>query len=202
MKRTVAALMTVLASTTAAAQQDSTAVGQGNPILNIEVGDILGNSKGVIQIELFDNLAPSHVDRVITLASDGDYDDVLFYRVIEGFMAQTGDVQYGKLTSDQQHFAGMGGSDHPDLAAEFSDTPFLRGTVGMARARDPDTANSQFFIMFEDGNFLNNNYTLFGKVVSGMNIVDGIKRGDANRNGVVFQPDYMMRVWTDAADAQ
>ena len=202
MKRTIAALMTVLASTTAAAQQDSTAAGQGNPMLNIEVGDILGNSKGVIQIELFDNLAPSHVGRVITLASEGDYDEVVFHRVIDGFMAQTGDVQYGKLSSDQRHFAGMGGSDHPDLPAEFSEAPFLRGTVGMARFRDPDTANSQFFIMFEDGTHLNNNYTLFGKVVSGMNIVDGIKRGDANLNGVVFQPDYMIRAWTDVAEAQ
>ena len=116
----------------------------------------------------------------------------MFHRVIDGFMAQTGDVQYGKAGGDTS-MAGMGGSDMPNLPAEFSDVGFDRGIVGMARAQDLDSANSQFFIMFAPGDFLNGQYTVVGKVISGMDVVDAIKRGEGG-NGEVTEPDVMAKV--------
>ncbi len=153
---------------------------------------LLETTKGSVVIELFPDLAPGHVGRIKELAREGAYDGVVFHRVIEGFMAQTGDVKFGKQGGDTS-MAGMGGSDLPNIAAEFSDVPFERGIVGMARAQGPDSANSQFFIMFAPGEFLNGQYTVVGKVISGMETVDAIKRG-AGGNGEVTEPDYMAKV--------
>ena len=150
---------------------------------------------GPVVIQLMPDVAPNHVKRLEELAKKGEYDNVAFHRVIEGFMAQTGDVKYGNMSKDfKPDMAGMGGSDLPDLKAEFSKVPFERGTVGMARAQDPNSANSQFFIMFAPGDFLNGQYTVVGKVVSGMELVDKIKRGDDANNGVVTDPDRMIKV--------
>ena len=149
---------------------------------------------GPVVIQLMPDVAPKHVAQIEALAKKGAYDNVAFHRVIDGFMAQTGDVQYGNMSKgyDPQK-AGTGGSDMPDLPAEFSKVPFQRGTVGMARAQDPNSANSQFFIMFADGSFLNGQYTVVGKVVSGMENVDKIKRGEG-QNGEVKSPDRMIKV--------
>ena len=150
---------------------------------------------GPVVIELLPDVAPKHAERIKELAASGAYDNVAFHRVIEGFMAQTGDVQYGNMAKDfQPQMAGMGGSDLPDLPAEFSNLPFERGTVGMARSRDPNSANSQFFIMFAPGHFLNGQYTVVGQVKSGMEFVDRIKRGDEAANGAVTDPDRMIKV--------
>lgn len=146
---------------------------------------------GRVVVRLFPDVAPQHVERVKQLAREAFYDGVVFHRVIEGFMAQTGDPTG----------TGTGGSSYPDLPAEFSDRPFVRGTLGMARTADPDSANSQFFIMFADATHLNGQYTVFGEVVEGMEYVDAIKRGDPNDNGMVEDPDPMVRVQV-AADAQ
>jgi peptidylprolyl isomerase len=127
------------------------------------------------------------------LAADGIYDNVVFHRVIDGFMAQTGDVQYGKAGADTSR-AGMGGSDKPDLKAEFSEVPYDRGIVGMARSSNPDSANSQFFIMFAPGHFLNGKYTVVGKVTDGMDVVDAIKLGLGPNGAVIGAPDVMRRV--------
>jgi peptidylprolyl isomerase len=127
------------------------------------------------------------------LARSGAYDNVAFHRVIDGFMAQTGDVKFGKMGGDMR-MAGMGGSGMPDLKAEFSDIPFDRGVVGMARAQDPDSANSQFFIMFDEGYFLNGQYTVVGRVTGGMEVVDAIKRGRGPNGAVIGQPDVMKTV--------
>ncbi len=132
--------------------------------------------KGVIDIELLQDLAPLHVERIVTLTERGDYNGVVFHRVIDGFMAQTGDVQYGK--GADLSMAGMGGSDLPDVQAEFSAEPFIRGVVGAARTQDPNTFNSQFFICFKDCTFLDGQYTVFGKVVAGMDVVDAITKGE------------------------
>ena len=150
---------------------------------------------GPVVIQLMPEVAPKHVAQVKTLAEKGAYDNVVFHRVIDGFMAQTGDVQFGKEggKSFNPARAGTGGSDLPDLPAEFSKVPFERGTVGMARSQDPNSANSQFFIMFDEGSFLNGQYTVIGKVVSGMEFVDKIKRGQG-RNGEVTSPDKMIKV--------
>jgi peptidylprolyl isomerase len=139
---------------------------------------------GRVLIQLRPDLAPKHVERIKTLAKRGFYDGIVFHRVIEGFMAQTGDPRGN----------GTGGSDLPDLPAEFSREPFGRGTLGMARSSNPNSANSQFFICFADASFLNGQYTVFGKVVQGMDFVDRIKRGDRNNNGAVSNPDKMVRV--------
>ena len=136
--------------------------------------------KGVVDIELLPEVAPLHVERIITLTERGDYDGVVFHRVIDGFMAQTGDVQYGK--GADLSMAGMGGSDLPDVKAEFNAEHFVRGVVGAARTQDPDTFNSQFFICFEDCTFLDGQYTVFGKVVEGMDVVDAITRGEPPAN--------------------
>jgi Peptidyl-prolyl cis-trans isomerase (rotamase) - cyclophilin family len=149
---------------------------------------------GPVVIELLPDIAPQHVARLKELASKGEYDNVAFHRVIEGFMAQTGDVEFGDMEDGYNAGrAGTGGSSLPDLPAEFSDVPFSRGTVGMARAQDPNSANSQFFIMFADGSFLNGQYTVVGRVISGMEHVDKIKRGEGG-NGEVSDPDRMIKV--------
>jgi peptidylprolyl isomerase len=154
---------------------------------------------GKVEIGLRPDLAPQHVERIKQLARDGAYDNVAFHRVIDGFMAQTGDVQYGDMEDGYNpQRAGTGGSDLPDLPAEFSDEPFERGTVGMARAQDPNSANSQFFIMFAPAPHLNGGYTVVGQVESGMEYVDQIKKGNPAANGMVQDPDRMLRVYIAA----
>ena len=149
---------------------------------------------GDVKIELFPDVAPKHVERIKKLANEGKYDNVVFHRVIEGFMAQTGDVQYGNSSSDNFDIrrAGTGNSDLADLKQEFSDVPHVRGTLSMARTADPNSANSQFFICFESVPHLDRNYTVFGKVVEGMEFVDLIKKGDSNNNGSVSDPDKII----------
>jgi peptidylprolyl isomerase len=155
--------------------------------------EIAGEANGIVTIDLLDDVAPQNVERIKTLATEGAYDNIVFHRVIDGFMAQTGDVEFGKL-GDDIRMAGRGGSSYPDLPAEFSDVPFDRGVVGMARSQSPNSANSQFFIMFDQGYFLNGQYTVVGRVTDGMDIVDAIKRG-AGRNGAVLgEPDRMITV--------
>ena len=152
-----------------------------------------GTAQGQIEIDLFEEIAPLHVAQISKLAEQGQYDNVVFHRVIEGFMAQTGDVEYGKAGGDIS-FAGRGGSALPDLPAEFSDVKFDRGIVGMARTQDPNSANSQFFIMFEPGYFLNGKYTVIGRVESGMEVVDQIKIGKGPNGAVLGEPDKMVSV--------
>ena len=157
---------------------------------------LMETTKGNVVIELFPDLAPGHVGRIKELTREGAYDGVVFHRVIDGFMAQTGDVEFGDMAEsfDPQR-VGTGGSSHPDLPAEFSDASFDRGTVGMARAADPNSANSQFFIMFAPAAHLNGSYTVVGEVETGMELVDGIKKGDPASNGSVSEPDRMLRVY-------
>ena len=155
--------------------------------------DIAGEANGTIVIDLFEDVAPEHTARMLQLAEDGAYDGVVFHRVIDGFMAQTGDVEYGRIGQDMR-FAGRGGSQYPDLPAEFSDLSFERGVVGMARAANPDSANSQFFIMFAPVPQLNGDYTVVGEVTSGMEIVDQIKRGLGPNGAVIGEPDQMAAV--------
>jgi len=159
--------------------------------LEIEVS---GEANGVVKIDLLEDVAPGHVAQITELAEEGAYDGVVFHRVIEGFMAQTGDVEFGLVDGGDMRRAGMGGSDKPDLKAEFSDIPFDRGVVGMARSQNPDSANSQFFIMFKEGHFLNGQYTVVGRVTEGMDVVDAIKRGEGRNGSVVGQPDVMTSV--------
>ncbi|MDG3040008.1 peptidylprolyl isomerase [Roseicyclus marinus] len=161
--------------------------------------DVAGEAEGTIVIDLFEDVAPLHVERITTLASEGAYADVVFHRVIDGFMAQTGDVEFGRAGQDMR-YAGMGGSDYPDLPAEFSDITFDRGVVGMARAQNPDSANSQFFIMFSPGPFLDGSYTVVGQVVDGMDVVDAIKRGRGQNGAVIGQPDRMVALRVRADD--
>lgn len=151
---------------------------------------VSGEANGIIRIDLFEEQAPGHVARITQLAEEGAYDGVFFHRVIDGFMAQTGDVEFAREGMDRR-FWGMGGSKYPDLRAEFSTIPFDRGIVGMARAQDPNSANSQFFIMFDEGHFLNEQYTVVGRVVEGMDVVDKIKRGVGQSGAVRGQPDRM-----------
>ncbi|MDC0395869.1 peptidylprolyl isomerase [Candidatus Pelagibacter sp.] len=155
---------------------------------------ILKLKDGDIKIELFEDKAPNHVKRIKQLAQEGKYNGVVFHRVIDGFMAQTGDVKFGNSSNDDYNLsrAGMGGSDLPDLKEEFNDLPHLRGTLSMARSQDPNSANSQFFICFKAAPFLDRQYTVFGKVIEGMEIVDKIKRGDENNNGSVSEPDIII----------
>lgn len=149
---------------------------------------------GPVVVQLMPDVAPKHVAQIKTLVQQGQYDNVAFHRVIDGFMAQTGDVQYGNLAKGfDKARVGTGQSKLPNIPAEFSKVPFERGTVGMARSQDPNSANSQFFIMFGDGAFLNGQYTVVGKVVSGMEFVDKIKRGQGS-NGEVSDPDRMIKV--------
>ena len=148
---------------------------------------------GKVVCRLFQEIAPNHVKRIIELVEEKSYDNVVFHRVIDGFMAQTGDVQYGnKLKKYSKDHCGMGGSSKVNLNQEFSDIPFDEGVLGMARSQDPNSANSQFFIMLDEGHFLNNNYTVFGKVTRGMKNVHKIKKGDANLNGSVDDPDEII----------
>ena len=155
--------------------------------------EVAGEANGTITIDLLEDNAPNHVAQIAALAEEGAYNDVVFHRVIDGFMAQTGDVEHGKIGGDMRR-AGTGGSDRPNIAAEFSDLSFDRGVVGMARAADPDSANSQFFIMFDDGPFLNGQYTIIGRVTDGMDVVDAIKRGTGPNGAVIGEPDRMVSV--------
>jgi cyclophilin family peptidyl-prolyl cis-trans isomerase len=141
---------------------------------------ILKLKDGDVKIELFEDVAPNHVNRIKELADSGKYDNVVFHRVIDGFMAQTGDVQFGNSSNDNFDIrrAGTGNSDLPDLKEEFSSVPHDRGTLSMARTSDPNSANSQFFICFKPAPFLDRQYTVFGKVLEGMEFVDKIKRGE------------------------
>ena len=155
---------------------------------------ILKLKDGNVKIELFEDVAPNHVKRIKELADSGKYDNVVFHRVIDGFMAQTGDVKFGNSESKEFDLrrAGMGGSDLPDLQQEFSSLPHDRGTLSMARSSDPNSANSQFFICFKPAPFLDRQYTVFGKVLEGMEFVDKIKRGDDSNNGAVSDPDKII----------
>ena len=162
---------------------------------NILVIEIAGHNPGVVEIELLPDVAPKHVERIKQLARDGSYDNIAFHRVMAGFMAQTGDVQHGKMTGFNLRYAGTGQSKYPDLPSEFSDIPFIKGVVGMARGQSPNSANSQFFIMFDEEAQLNNNYTVFGRVIAGQKVVDKIKKGSKSVNGAVNSPDYMKKVW-------
>ena len=148
---------------------------------------------GIVEIELFDEIAPNHVQRFQTLAKEKKYDGVVFHRVIDGFMAQTGDVKFGNPNSESFDLrkVGTGGSSYPDLKEEFSDIPHERGTLSMARSNDPNSANSQFFICFEQTPSLDRQYTVFGKVINGMEFVDLIKRGEGS-NGEVSNPDKII----------
>ncbi len=167
----IAALSLATALTAGAAHAQ-----QGTPHLMLELKD------GTVDIELMPQLAPQHVERVVTLTNDGFYNGIVFHRVIPGFMAQTGDPTG----------TGMGGSDLPDVPAEFGSEPFVRGVLGGARTSDPNTFNSQFFITTDDATFLNGQYTVFGKVVSGMEFVDNIKAGTQANNGAVSDPDAIV----------
>jgi len=155
--------------------------------------DVAGEASGTIIIDLFEDVAPQHVERITTLASEGAYNDVVFHRVIEGFMAQTGDVEFGRQGMDMR-YSGRGGSEYPDLPAEFSDLDFARGVLGMARSNNPNSANSQFFIMFAPASHLNGQYTIVGQVVDGMDVVDAIKLGRGPNGAVIGAPDRMVEV--------
>jgi peptidylprolyl isomerase len=170
-------LAALVASSAFAAQADDNTV-------------IMTTKYGKIVIKLRPDLAPKHVAQIKALVKRKFYDGIVFHRVIPGFMAQTGDPTG----------TGSGGSDLPNIPAEFTETPFRRGTIGMARASDPDSANSQFFICFDDASFLNGKYTVFGEVTSGMDVVDKIKKGSAADNGAVTDPDKIitMRMAGDA----
>lgn len=155
--------------------------------------EVVGEANGTITIDLLEDVAPAHVARLTELAEAGAYDGVVFHRVIDGFMAQTGDVQFGKSGGDLQR-AGMGKSDKPDLPAEFSDIPFDRGVVGMARSQNPNSANSQFFIMFAEGYFLNGDYTVIGRVTDGLDVLDAIKLGAGPNGAMIGDADVMQKV--------
>ena len=154
---------------------------------------VMQTTKGEIIIELFPDKAPNHVQRIKELTRSGKYDGVAFHRVIDGFMAQTGDVKFGNSSSSDFNLslAGTGGSDLPNLKSEFSDIPHVRGILSAARSADPDSANSQFFICFESAPHLDRQYSVFGKVIKGMEFVDKIKRGDPN-SGAVPNPDKII----------
>ena len=156
---------------------------------------ILKLKDGDVKIELFDDVAPNHVKRIKELASSGKYDNVVFHRVIDGFMAQTGDVKFGNSNSKDFNLslAGTGGSDMPDLKSEFSDIPHDRGVLSAARSSDPNSANSQFFICFQPAPHLDRQYTVFGKVIKGMEFIDKIKKGEPN-SGSVSNPDKIISI--------
>ena len=156
---------------------------------------ILTIKGGDVDIELLPGLAPKHVERVVALTEQGAYDGVVFHRVIDGFMAQTGDVKFGKTGGEEFDLtmAGMGGSDLPDVEAEFNAESFQRGVLGAARSQDPNSFNSQFFITTADASFLDGQYTVFGKVISGMELVDGLEKGPAEQNGAVANPDQIIK---------
>jgi len=155
--------------------------------------EIAGQANGTVTIDLLEDVAPQHVERITKLAADGQYNGVVFHRVIDGFMAQTGDVENGREGGNLRR-AGTGGSDMPDLPAEFSDVPYEKGVVGMARSQNPNSANSQFFIMFDAAPFLNGQYTVVGRVTAGQDVVDAIKLGTGGNGDVVGEPDVMKAV--------
>ena len=178
----------VLAAAFAAFAAPAFAQATDGPGPNLVI-DIAGAANGTVVIDLLPDVAPKHVAQITALAKEGAYDNVVFHRVIDGFMAQTGDVANGKAGGDLS-MAGMGGSNLPDIPAEFTNTlSFQRGVVGMARAQDPNSANSQFFIVFGDASFLDGQYTIVGNVVSGMDVVDAIQRGEPPAT-----PDVMTKV--------
>ena len=156
--------------------------------------DVAGEANGTIKIDLFEDIAPKHVAQITAIAEAGDYNNVVFHRVIDGFMAQTGDVQFGQIDEYDASRAGRGGSDFDNLPAEFSEITFDRGVVGMARSSDPNSANSQFFIMFEPGPFLDGQYTVVGQVSSGLEVLDAIKRGHPRSGAIDGAPDVMSEV--------
>ena len=159
-------------------------------IKDVENTILMELKNGTVTIELLPDIAPGHCERMKELVRSGQYDNVSFHRVIDGFMAQTGDVQFGNMENEYQpHRAGTGGSDLPNLKAEFSGIPHDRGTLGAARSQNPDSANSQFFINFNDNHFLNRQYTVYGRVIEGMELVDEIVRGEPPAN-----PDRMVSV--------
>ena len=154
---------------------------------------ILKLKDGDVEIELFKDIAPNHVERLLRLSKEKKYDGVVYHRVIDGFMAQTGDVQFGNSNSEKFDLsrAGTGGSEYPDLKSEFGDIPHERGTLSMARSSSPDSANSQFFICFKSASHLDRQYTVFGRVIKGMEFVDLIKKGEGS-NGKVESPDKII----------
>ena len=155
---------------------------------------ILKTIHGDVKIELFKDVAPNHVNRILELSKNGKYNGVAFHRVIDGFMAQTGDVQHGNTKNNfNPAMVGTGGSDLPDLKAEFNNIPHERGTLSMARSQNPDSANSQFFICFDKAPHLDRQYTAFGKVLEGMEFIDKIKRG-APGSGTVSNPDIIVSI--------
>ncbi|MEM7732448.1 MAG: peptidylprolyl isomerase [Pseudomonadota bacterium] len=156
--------------------------------------EVSGVANGTISIDLLDDVAPKHVEQIKTLAAQGFYNDVYFHRVISGFMAQTGDGENAEVEDGNTRRAGTGGSDLPDLPAEFSDISFERGIVGMARSSSPNSANSQFFIVFDDATFLDGQYTVVGRVTGGMDIVDKIKKGHPQSGAITGEPDRMVTV--------
>ncbi|MDQ7071229.1 MAG: peptidylprolyl isomerase [Rhodobacterales bacterium] len=155
--------------------------------------EVEGEANGTIMIDLFEDVAPNHVAQITAIASEGGYDTVVFHRVIDRFMAQTGDVSNGRMGMDMSR-AGFGASDRPDLKAEFSDLSFERGIVGMGRKQSVDSANAQFFIMFEAAPHLNGQYTVIGRVTEGMDVVDAIKRGNSRSGTITGKPDMMKTV--------
>ena len=184
----------ILSAAAAQAQVAAPSATDGpGPNMVIEVADAAGQPKGKIVLDLFADKAPKHIERLTALANSGAYDGVVFHRVIDGFMAQTGDVQHGKHDGDTAQ-AGMGGSDMPDLAAELSDVTFGAGTVGMARSQSLDSANSQFFIDLAPASFLDGQYTVVGQLVEGWDVLNAIKKGEQAANGAVDKPDYMAKV--------
>lgn len=156
---------------------------------------VLQVHSGDIEIKLNPVIAPKSVERVKMLAQDGSYDGIVFHRVIDGFMAQTGDVAYGHIYGYNENLVGTGGSTYPNLPDEFSSLPFKRGVVAMARSSEPNSANSQFFICFADSPWLNNNYTIIGEVVRGMEHVDKLRKGNSANNGAVIDPDHIIKAY-------
>ncbi len=154
------------------------------PVIELEL------ASGIVTIQMRPDLAPLHVAQIVELTNQGFYDGIVFHRVIDGFMAQTGDPTG----------TGMGSSELPDIEAEFTDTPFVRGVVGMARSQSPDSANSQFFIVYDDAGFLNGQYTVIGEVIEGMEYVDDIKKGDGQNGGQVEEPDSIISMRVVSAE--
>jgi len=192
--RKLASSVVVLAGLLAGSAAAIAAEPENTMVITLKGGDVT--------IALRPDLAPKHVAQIKTLVREGAYDNVAFHRVIGGFMAQTGDVEFGDMKDGfDPNRAGMGGSKLPDIQAEFSQENFKRGVVGMARSQDPNSANSQFFIMFDTASSLDGQYTIVGDVESGMDLVDAIKKGDAANNGSVSDPDRMIKVRI-AADAK
>ena len=163
----------------------NTVAAENKMLLKLETGNV--------EIELFSDVAPNHVKRIKTLAKNKEYDGVVFHRVIDGFMAQTGDVKFGNSKNFNSKLVGTGGSSLPDLKAEFSNLPHEKGTLSMARSMDPNSANSQFFICFDSAPHLDGQYTVFGKVVKGMEFIDKIKKGEPN-SGSVSNPDKIISI--------